>query len=113
MSFSFPRSLRLLNKKQYDYVFQSAIRVGAHSATVLYRKNSLEHPRLGLIVAKKTAKRAHDRNRFKRITRESFRLAQHELPSVDIVVLSRGKIDTVGSEALWAEFKKIWMKVKP
>lgn len=112
MSFSFPRVLRLLHKKEYDVVFQAAKRVGTHFVTVLYRKNSLDYPRLGLIVAKKTAKRAHDRNRFKRVTRESFRLMQHALPPVDIVVLSKGKIDQADTQALFAEFEHVWKKIR-
>ena len=49
-----------------------------------HAKNNLEHPRLGLTVAKKHLKRAHDRNRIKRLVRESFRLSQHNLPSCDL-----------------------------
>ncbi len=37
----------------------------------------------------KNVKRAHERNRIKRLAREYFRLHQHELPSMDFVVLVR------------------------
>lgn len=112
MLFVFPRSLRLLKKPSYDYVFQAANSIRANFSTVLYRKSSLDYPRLGLIVSKKTGKHAHDRNRFKRIVRESFRLAQHQLPAVDIVVLSKGKINVVDNQALWAEFIRVWQKMQ-
>lgn len=79
--------------------------------TVLYRENQLDYPRLGLIVAKKTAKRAHERNRFKRITRESFRLMQEKLPTVDIVILSRQQIETADNQALFEEFNYVWKKI--
>ena len=111
MSLSFPRSLRLLKKPQYDYVFQSAKKIGTHSATFLYRINHLDHPRLGLIVSKKTAKHANVRNRFKRVSRESFRLMQHDLPNVDIVILSRGKIAESDSQALFSELSDAWKRM--
>ena len=111
MTFSFPRSLRLLKKPQYDYVFQSAKKIGTHYATLLYRTNNLEHPRLGLIVSKKTAKRANARNRFKRVSRESFRLIQSSLPNVDIVILSRGKITESDNQVLFSEFNDAWQKL--
>lgn len=111
MSFSFPRSSRLLKKPQYDFVFQSAKRIGTRFITVLYRKNELEVPRLGLIVSKKSAKRAHDRNRFKRVTRESFRLLQHRLPFVDIVVMSRAHIAEVENKYLFDELEYVWKRI--
>ncbi|STO63775.1 ribonuclease P [Haemophilus parahaemolyticus] len=58
--------------------------------TLLARLNTAENPRLGLTVAKKHLKRAHDRNRIKRIVRESFRLKQHELPNMDFVFVAKG-----------------------
>jgi ribonuclease P protein component len=109
VTFSFSRSLRLLKKPQYDYVFQSAKKIGMRSATLLYRLNNLEHPRLGLIVSKKTAKHANERNRFKRVSRESFRLMQKSLPNIDI--LSRGKIAESDNQALFSEFSDAWQKL--
>jgi len=43
--------------------------------------------RLGLAVAKKCAKRAVDRNRLKRLARESFRQHKQSLAGFDIVLL--------------------------
>ena len=46
-------------------------------------------PRLGLAVAVRVAGGAVGRNRIRRIVAESFRLHQHELPAVDLVVSAR------------------------
>lgn len=42
--------------------------------------------RLGTAVSKKVRKRAVDRNRIKRIVRESFRLRAPTLPALDVVI---------------------------
>ncbi len=112
MDYFFCKSLRLLNKKEYDYVFQSAKKIGTRFFTVLYRENKHNHPRLGLIVAKKTAKQAVERNRFKRIVRESFRLKANELPQLDIVILSRNGFKEENNSVLFSELSYIWKKIK-
>lgn len=50
-----------------------------------YRYNALDYARLGLVVSKKMARRAVDRNYMKRVLREKFRLNQHVLAGLDIV----------------------------
>jgi len=42
--------------------------------------------RLGLVIAKKLARRAVQRNLLKRLAREVFRHARHELPHYDLVL---------------------------
>ncbi|VEH66181.1 ribonuclease P [Rodentibacter pneumotropicus] len=71
---------------QFKNVFEQPFRASTPELSILARENNLEHPRLGLTVAKKHLKRAHDRNRIKRLVRESFRLYQHQLPACDFVL---------------------------
>ena len=80
--------------------------------TVLARKNKLTHARLGLAVAKKNAKRAVDRNRIKRIIRESFRLQIPQLGNWDIVVLARKQTVEASSGLLRSSLDKHWNKLK-
>ncbi len=78
--------------------------------TILGRLNALGHPRIGLTVAKKNVKRAHERNRIKRLTRESFRLRQHELPSMDFVVVAKKGVADLDNRALAEALEKLWRR---
>ena len=82
----FGRAKRLLRKKQFDEVLRGAtVREGRGALRLAGRDNELEMARLGLIVGKRMLPRAVDRNRAKRVIRESFRQADG-LPAMDIVV---------------------------
>lgn len=91
-SFKFQRELRLLNSRDYSRVFDKAFKINNKVFTLLVRENSLGHPRLGLVIAKKNLKLAHQRNWVKRILREAFRLHQSSLKSYDMVILTRRDI---------------------
>ncbi len=71
-----PRAARLKRKRDFDRVYQRR-QSWATPALVLYvRARSPQEPssRLGFVISKKVAKRAHDRNRLKRRLREICRL---------------------------------------
>lgn len=92
MTCMFQRELRLLCAKDFSRVFDKAFKVNNTAFTLLARKNDLSHPRLGLVIAKKNLKFAHQRNLVKRLLRESFRLKQAELGHYDLVLLTRRDI---------------------
>ena len=85
---SFPKSRRLLRKAEFDAVFAAKHSAADRMLVVYARPNDAGHPRLGLVVSRKVGG-AVRRNRWKRLLREAFRLAQHELPAVDLVCLPR------------------------
>lgn len=107
---TFPRGLRLLAPVQFQAVFENPLRASTPQLTLLSRANSVESPRLGLTVAKKHLKRAHDRNRIKRIVRESFRLRQQELPTHDFVFVAKGGIGKLSNEELFNTLEKLWQR---
>jgi ribonuclease P protein component len=92
MSYSFQRELRLLSAKDYSHVFDKAFKIHNKAFTLLARENNLNRPRLGLVIAKKNLKFAHQRNQVKRLLRENFRQQQSLLASYDLVVLTRRDI---------------------
>ena len=107
---SFSRELRLLTPEQFKFVFQQPFRASSPEITILARQNQLEHPRLGLAVAKKHLKRANARNKVKRIARESFRLLQQELPNYDFVLVVRAGIGALDKHALRQTLDKLWQR---
>lgn len=107
---AFPRELRLLTPSQFTFVFQQPQRAGTPQNYHSRRLNSLGHPRIGLTVAKKNVRRAHERNRIKRLTRESFRLRQHELPAMDFVVVAKKGVADLDNRALSEALEKLWRR---
>jgi len=79
----------LTGAADYQRVFKRAVRFSSPGFTILIRVNQLTHPRLGLIVSKKCARKAVQRNRIKRQIRESFRQYWTTLGNVDIVVMAK------------------------
>lgn len=80
--------------------------------TVLARTNDLDHARLGLAAAKRHLRRAVDRNRFKRIMRESFRAHQDELAGLDLVVLARRDAVRADRRQLRASIDRQWQVIR-
>ncbi|MBE8167532.1 MAG: ribonuclease P protein component [Shewanella sp.] len=110
-SYTFSRELRLLTPAQFKTVFSNPIKASSAEITLLAVQNQFDHPRVGLTVAKRFVKHAHDRNRIKRIIRDSFRLKQHDLPPVDIVVLVRHGVVDMDNAALHKLVEKLWRKL--
>jgi ribonuclease P protein component len=111
LNFCFPPQLRLKTPAAYQNVFANPVKSSDAYFTLLAVRNQLEHPRLGLAIAKKVIKRAVDRNFVKRTVRESFRLQQHTLTALDIVVLARKEALTAPPDLLRKSLEKHWLKL--
>lgn len=109
---SFPRRLRLLTAGDYRQVFENAtFKVHGKGLMALASPNDLGHPRIGLVISKKSMRRAVDRNRVKRLVRESIRFQQHRLPAVDIVILSRRGVGELDNETLHRQLFGMWRRL--
>lgn len=108
---NFSRELRLLTPTHFEYVFNNAIPSVSPQLTLLARSNTSDNPRLGITLAKKRVKHAHDRNRLKRVIRESFRLQRHSFPNIDIVVVGKSGLDKLSNQELFFLLRKLWKKL--
>jgi ribonuclease P protein component len=109
--FAFGKRQRLLNGTEFKRVFSKAERSSDRYFTVLMRTSGKAQARLGLAIAKKQVRRAVDRNRIKRIVRESFRHHQQELAAMDIVVLARRDTAAADNATLFNSLKRHWKRL--
>ncbi|WP_251358547.1 ribonuclease P protein component [Kangiella sp. TOML190] len=107
----FTATQRLLTAKQYKQVFTNPVKATSKDFTLLACSNSCNHPRLGLIVAKKNVRFAVDRNRLKRLVRESFRHQQSLLPAIDCVILARRGSSERSNQVLFGQLEALWEKI--
>ena len=108
---AYPREWRLLTPEHFNFVFQQPHRAGSPHLTILARDNNLNHPRLGQAVPKKQIKLAVNRNRFKRLVRESFRHHQDLLPAKDFVVIAKKSAQELSNQELAALLDKLWQRL--
>jgi ribonuclease P protein component len=64
-----------------------------------------------LAISKRVSKRAVERNRIKRLLRESFRRVRHRLPAIDVMVMARSQAAAVPGPQLLDEIEALWRKL--
>lgn len=107
----FPKYHRLVKSEQYIRVFSKPDRFIGVGYFLLSRANGLGFARLGLAISKRNFPRSVDRNRIKRIVRESFREVFFYLPSVDIIFLCSKDSIVLSNHLLRANLEKSWKKI--
>jgi ribonuclease P protein component len=108
----FGKASRLLNAGDFSRVFDGAEARASHQHVLLLaRRNDRPGHRLGLVVAKKNVRKAVQRNRFKRLVRESFRQQSALPPFLDVVVLARRGVDELDNAQLSSILREQWRKL--
>ena len=107
-----PREARLRRAGDFAALRHASGRFGGRCFSVRYKVNTLGQPRLGLAISKRVSKRAVERNRIKRLVRESFRRARLELPPVDLMVMARDQASGLPGPELLVELQALWKKLR-
>ena len=107
----FSKRHRLVRASEYGHVFAQPRKSVSQTITVLARSNGLTHPRLGLIIAKRSVKSAVARNRLKRIARESFRRHRERLPAMDVIVMARHGLAEQPNQEVYDTLAKHWAEL--
>ncbi|MGE3465320.1 MAG: ribonuclease P protein component [Pyrinomonadaceae bacterium] len=115
LGFSLPKEARLLKRAEFLRVYEQGVRIEGRFMTVFILPSMRPLHRVGVTATKKAIGKAHDRNRAKRLLRETFRLSRVELGAVeqryDWVLNARRSLSHAKLEKPLAEFKAIIAKV--
>ena len=115
LDFSLPKDRRLRKRAEFLRVYEQGKRFEGRFMTVFILPSELTNHRVGITATKKAIGNAHDRNRAKRLLRESFRLSRAELDMVDTrydwVLNARRSLLHVKLEKPLAEFRRIVAEV--
>ena len=115
LGFCLPKESRILKRADFLRVYELGKRFEGRFMTVFILPARADIHRVGITATKKAIGKAHDRNRAKRLLRESFRLSRVELDAVatkyDWVLNARRSILNVKLEKPLAEFMAIAARV--
>ncbi|MEQ1606422.1 MAG: ribonuclease P protein component [Pyrinomonadaceae bacterium] len=115
LSFGLPKEDRIAKRTDFLRVYEQGVRFEGRFMTVFILPVGLGRHRVGITATKKAIGKAHDRNRAKRLLRESFRLSRVELDEIDTkydwVINARRSILRGKLAEPLAELKQIVAKV--
>jgi len=107
----FNKTSKLIKTDEFSSVFNFRKRIAAKFLAIHYQPNAPHHARLGLVVGKKVAKLAVHRNYMRRVLRELFRVRQHEINPIDLVVRVQNKFDRSDFDLIKQEFNTLITKI--
>jgi ribonuclease P protein component len=108
---SYPRARRLRTAADFKRVYAHGRRMGNEFFTVNTQPNECSLARLGMSVAVRTMGNAVERNRLRRMIRESFRLHQASMPPLDIVIGARSAARSAPAAQLRSSLERLWQKL--
>ncbi len=82
----FGRDRRLTSSEDFEKLMKEGTRRSASGFVFFYAPRADGAARLGILISRRHASRASDRNRIKRCIREAFRLEHSRLAAIDLLV---------------------------
>lgn len=115
LRFDLSKETRLAKRAEFLRVYEQGTRFDGRYMTVFILPNDLGRQRVGVTATKKAIGKAHDRNRAKRLLRESFRLSRNQLEKISVkydwVLNARRSLLRVKLDKPLEEFSKIAERV--
>ncbi|AKU14623.1 ribonuclease P protein component [Azoarcus sp. CIB] len=109
----FLSAYRLRKTDEYSSVFAFRRAIKGRFFVVHYRPNELGTARVGVVVAKKLAKRANVRNLVKRIVREQFRKIRVSLPHHDLIVRLHAPVRDATRAMINEDIAQLFARLRP
>ena len=102
-----------LDSSKYKRIFAEKRSVYGRTLVMWVTRGSDAGRRVGVVVSKRTFRRAVDRNRAKRLLREAFRLSRHQMPpDVDVILIARSGIAGKGCQDVIRDLESVCRKAK-
>lgn len=106
------KEAKLCKTDEFSSVFALRRAISGPRVKIHFGPSPLPHARLGVVVAKRQAKRAVDRNRFKRMAREAFRHWAGRENAVDLIVRLTANAPGLDWHTLRDEMNQLLHKVE-
>ena len=110
-TYKLPKQAKLIKADDFSSVFNFRKRIASTHFVMHYQPNLHLRPRIGLVVSKKVAKLAVSRNYIRRVLRELFRLKQHEIAHVDLILRVQKKFTKSDFIEITQEFDMLISKL--
>ncbi len=111
-AFSLKKS-QLFTKRNFTDLFNGANKKHGRLFILFYKTISPDQmSAFGTVVSKKNAKTSVRRNLIKRLIREYFRLGQHELPGLHLMLMTKKGVDVATHEELHQDLAQLFSFLK-
>jgi len=105
------REFRIRKQKDFKNIYDNGVYCSERFLAIKFIKNKELFSRFGFIVSKKISKKAVERNRVKRILRESVRLSKNQIKiGCDIIFIAKNGIELKTHQEIKDVVEKLLMK---